>query len=59
MGISVLLEVLNHARRLEDFVAAADGIDFIIGEDMADTDLLKSESGTDESRSFVASYERR
>eukprot|EP00971_Amphidinium_carterae_P187224 3716141-Amphidinium_carterae.1 len=34
--------VLNHDRPLHEFVAAAGGSDFIVGEDMADTDLLNT-----------------
>lgn len=34
--------VLNHAVRLEAFVETAAGADLIIGEDMADTDLLNT-----------------
>ena len=34
--------VLNHAVRLETFVETAAGADLIIGEDMADTDLLNT-----------------
>lgn len=34
--------ILDHAVRLEYFVKVAGGADFIIGEDMADTDLLNT-----------------
>ncbi|CAK0849564.1 unnamed protein product, partial [Prorocentrum cordatum] len=33
---------LDHDRRLEHYVDAAHGADFVIGEDMADTDLLNT-----------------
>lgn len=34
--------VLNHDKRLEEFVEAAGAADFIVGEDMADTDYLNT-----------------
>ena len=34
--------VLHHHRRFEEFVEAASGADFIVGEDMADTDWLNT-----------------
>ena len=34
--------VLDHSVQLEDFVEVAGGMDFIIGEDMAETDLLNT-----------------